>query len=166
MLHVVYAYFDRLEFSQSFFRKIIKNEADILIIEVIDLRKSNFVVVTSPTVAGFKIKKVLGVVTGLASRTRWARGQFKAAFQSLKGGEVKAFTSEIEKARVQAMERAIEKAKEIGANAIILAIFLGALSAIGIGLTISSIAKNEEAANSIDVLISVPLQFSSELSSP
>lgn len=43
--------------------------------------------------------------------------------------------------------------------AIVLAIFLGALSAIGIGLIISSLAKNEEAANSIAVLISVPLQF-------
>ncbi|HDQ05476.1 MAG TPA: ABC transporter permease [Candidatus Bathyarchaeota archaeon] len=42
---------------------------------------------------------------------------------------------------------------------IILAIFLGALSAIGIGLIISSITKNEEAANSIAVIISVPLQF-------
>jgi len=41
----------------------------------------------------------------------------------------------------------------------ILAIFLGALSAIGIGLIISSLAKNEEAANSISVIISVPLQF-------
>ena len=42
---------------------------------------------------------------------------------------------------------------------IILTIFLGSLSAIGIGLIISSIAKNEEAANSIAVVISVPLQF-------
>ena len=42
---------------------------------------------------------------------------------------------------------------------IILAIFLGSLSAIGIGLIISSVAKNEEAANSIAVIISVPLQF-------
>jgi ABC-2 type transport system permease protein len=42
---------------------------------------------------------------------------------------------------------------------ILLAIFLGALSAIGIGLIISSITKNEEAANSIAVIISVPLQF-------
>jgi ABC-2 type transport system permease protein len=42
---------------------------------------------------------------------------------------------------------------------IVLAIFLGALSAIGIGLIISSLAKNEEAANSISVIVSVPLQF-------
>lgn len=43
--------------------------------------------------------------------------------------------------------------------AIVLSTFLGALSAIGIGLIISSLAKNEEAANSVAVLISVPLQF-------
>ncbi len=43
--------------------------------------------------------------------------------------------------------------------AIVLSVFLGALSAIGLGLIISSLAKNEEAANAITVLISVPLQF-------
>jgi len=43
--------------------------------------------------------------------------------------------------------------------AIILSVFLGALSAIGLGLIISSLAKNEEAANAITILISVPLQF-------
>jgi uncharacterized protein YbjQ (UPF0145 family) len=88
-------------------------------IGVIDLHKSDFIVVTTPTVAGYKIRKVLGMVTGLTPRTRGMGGVFKGAFQALKGGEVKAFTSEIEKARVQATERAIEKAKEMGANAII-----------------------------------------------
>jgi len=43
--------------------------------------------------------------------------------------------------------------------AIVLSIFLGALSSIGIGLIISSLAKNVEAADAITVLISVPLQF-------
>jgi ABC-2 type transport system permease protein len=43
--------------------------------------------------------------------------------------------------------------------AIALSIFLGALSAIGLGLIISSLAKNEEAASSITVVISIPLQF-------
>jgi ABC-2 type transport system permease protein len=42
---------------------------------------------------------------------------------------------------------------------IVVAIFLGSLSAIGIGLIISSLTKNEEAANSIAVILSVPLQF-------
>jgi ABC-2 type transport system permease protein len=43
--------------------------------------------------------------------------------------------------------------------AIIFLVFLGALSAIGIGLVISSLARNTDAASSITVLISVPLQF-------
>ncbi|MCK4434859.1 ABC transporter permease, partial [Candidatus Bathyarchaeota archaeon] len=42
---------------------------------------------------------------------------------------------------------------------IALAIFLGAISAIGLGLIISSISKNVEAADAITILISVPLQF-------
>jgi len=83
------------------------------------LGKGDFIVVTTPTVPGYKITKVMGMVTGLTPRTRGVGGVFKASFQVLKGGEVKAFTSEIEKARAQAVERAIEKAKEVGANAII-----------------------------------------------
>jgi ABC-2 type transport system permease protein len=43
--------------------------------------------------------------------------------------------------------------------AIALSIFLGALSAIGLGLIISSVSKNVEAASSITVVISIPLQF-------
>jgi uncharacterized protein YbjQ (UPF0145 family) len=35
------------------------------------------------------------------------------------GGEVSAFTSEIEKARVEAMDRMKEQARRVGANAII-----------------------------------------------
>jgi len=79
----------------------------------------DFIVVTTPTVSGYRITKVLGLVTGLTPRTRGVGGVFKAGLQSLKGGEITAFTSEIEKARIQAIERLIEKAKEIGANAIV-----------------------------------------------
>jgi len=42
-----------------------------------------------------------------------------AALQSLFGGEVTAFTSEIEKARIEAVSRAVEQAHSMGANAII-----------------------------------------------
>jgi len=38
-------------------------------------------------------------------------------------------------------------------------IFLGSLTAIGLGLIISSLSKNAEAANAITIVISVPLQF-------
>jgi uncharacterized protein YbjQ (UPF0145 family) len=75
--------------------------------------------VTTPTVAGYKIKKVLGLVTGLTPRTRGVLGKFIAGFESIIGGEVTAFTSEVEKARWEAIERAKNRAIALGANAII-----------------------------------------------
>ena len=78
-----------------------------------------FIIVTTPTISGYRIKRVLGVVTGLTPRTRGVGGKIVAAIESMVGGEVTAFTSEIEKARVEAIERVKRKAQEIGANAII-----------------------------------------------
>lgn len=46
-------------------------------------------------------------------------GKFVAGFQSVMGGEVTAFTAELEKARAEAIERAKERAVSIGANAIV-----------------------------------------------
>ncbi len=80
---------------------------------------SQFLIVTTPTIAGYKIKKVLGLVTGLTPRTRGIFGQFIAGFESMVGGEVTAFTSEVEKARWEAIERAKARAITLGANAII-----------------------------------------------
>jgi len=78
-----------------------------------------FLIVTTPTIAGYKIKKVFGVVTGLTPRTRGILGKFIASFESMVGGEVTAFTSEMEKARWEAIERAKSRAISIGANALI-----------------------------------------------
>ncbi len=80
---------------------------------------SDFLIVTTPTVAGYKIVKVLGLVTGLTPRTRGLFGKFIAGFESMAGGEVTAFTSEMEKARWEAIERAKLRAAALGANAII-----------------------------------------------
>jgi uncharacterized protein YbjQ (UPF0145 family) len=61
-------------------------------------QKDTFIIVTTPTIAGYKIKKVIGVVSGLTPRTRGFLGQFKGGLQSLSGGEITAFTSEMESA--------------------------------------------------------------------
>jgi uncharacterized protein YbjQ (UPF0145 family) len=82
-------------------------------------QSSQFLIVTTPTVAGFKIKRVLGLVTGLTPRTRGIFGQFVAGWESMVGGEVTAFTSEVEKARWEAIDRAKTRAISLGANAII-----------------------------------------------
>jgi uncharacterized protein YbjQ (UPF0145 family) len=80
---------------------------------------SLFQIVTTPTIQGYKITKVVGLVTGLSPRTRGVGGMIYGAIQSLIGGEVTAFTVEIEKARDEAVARAVEKARNIGANAIV-----------------------------------------------
>jgi len=78
-----------------------------------------FVIVTTPTAPGYRVKKVLGVVTGLTPRTRGLGGKIVAGFQSMLGGEVTAFTYEIEKARMEAINRAVEKARDMGTNGIV-----------------------------------------------
>ena len=75
--------------------------------------------VTTPSIPGYKVKKVLGVASGLTARTRGIGGKFIAGFQSLAGGEVTAFTSELEKARVEAIQRLKDNASRLGANAVL-----------------------------------------------
>lgn len=82
-------------------------------------QNDQFIIVTTPTVANYKITKVLGLVTGLTPRTRGIFGQFVAGWESMVGGEVTAFTSEVEKARWEAIERAKSRALALGANAIV-----------------------------------------------
>jgi uncharacterized protein YbjQ (UPF0145 family) len=83
------------------------------------LPSSQFLIVTTPTIPGYKIKKVFGIVTGLTPRTRGIFGKFIAGFESMVGGEVTAFTSEMEKARWEAIDRVKARAIALGANAII-----------------------------------------------
>jgi uncharacterized protein YbjQ (UPF0145 family) len=79
----------------------------------------DIILTTTPSIPGYNIKEVKGIVMGLVPRTRGIGGKFIASIESLFGGEVKAFTSEMEKARKEAIERMVENAKKMGANAVI-----------------------------------------------
>jgi uncharacterized protein YbjQ (UPF0145 family) len=83
------------------------------------MTQNEFKVSTTPTIPGYKITKHHGIVSGLSPRTRGVGGVLKGALQTLGGGEITAFTSEIEKARSDAVARAIQKARSLGANALI-----------------------------------------------
>jgi len=63
----------------------------------------DFIIVTTPTVSGYKTTNVLGVVTCLTPRTRGMLGRFVGGLQAIIGGEVTVFTTEIEKAREEAI---------------------------------------------------------------
>jgi len=80
---------------------------------------SEVIVVTTPDLPGYEIVKVLGTIHGLTVRTRGVGGKFVAGIEGIFGGEVTAYTSECEKARRESLNRLIENAKRIGANAVL-----------------------------------------------
>jgi len=86
-------------------------------------QQTHMMVVTTPTFPGYRVVKVLGVVTGLTVRTRGVGGKLVAGIEGMFGGEVTSYSSEAEKARRESLQRLIDKAKGMGANAVIGADF-------------------------------------------
>ncbi len=72
---------------------------------------------------GYEITKVLGTVHGMTVRTRGVGGKIIAGIEGVFGGEVTSYTSECEKARKESLERLIDNATKMGANAIVGADF-------------------------------------------
>ena len=81
--------------------------------------QSELMVVTTSTIPGYEIVKALGTVHGMTVRTRGVGGKIMAGIEGMFGGEVTSYSSEAEKARKESMERLIENAKSLGANAIV-----------------------------------------------
>jgi uncharacterized protein YbjQ (UPF0145 family) len=81
--------------------------------------QNEVIVVTTSTITGYEIVKMLGVVHGITVRTRGVGGKIMAGIEGMFGGEVTAYSSEAEKARKESMDRLVEKARSIGANAVV-----------------------------------------------
>ena len=77
------------------------------------------IVVTTPTVPGYEIVKVLGMVHGITVRTRGVGGKIVAGIEGIFGGEVTSYSSECEKARKESTNRLIGNASRMGANAVV-----------------------------------------------
>jgi len=80
---------------------------------------ARMLVVTTPTLPGYRIVKVLGAAYGLTVRTRGVGGKFVAGIEGMFGGEVTSYSSEAEKARRESLQRLIDNAVAMGANAVI-----------------------------------------------
>ena len=76
-------------------------------------------VVTSPDIPGKKIVKTLGIVKGNTIRARHIGKDILAAFKNIVGGEIQEYTKLMAESREQAIDRMIESAEKMGANAII-----------------------------------------------
>jgi len=77
-------------------------------------------VVTSEHVTGHRITDTKGQVFGVVVRSRGLGGNIMAGLRSLVGGEIKEYTELLEEARRHAVDRMVESASAMGANAIIM----------------------------------------------
>ena len=77
------------------------------------------IIVTSPNIPGKKIVKTLGLVKGNTIRARHIGKDILAVFKNIVGGEIHEYTKLMAESREQAIDRMIESAEKIDANAII-----------------------------------------------
>ena len=87
--------------------------------------------VTTNEVSGVTIKKNLGLVRGNTIRARHVGRDISAALKNLVGGEITDYTKMMAESREQALDRMVEEAESLGANAI-----------VGIKLTTSMIMQS------------------------
>jgi len=81
------------------------------------------IVVTTDFIVGKKIKKTIGLVRGNTIRARHIGKDIVAGFKNIVGGEIKEYTKLMAESREQAIDRMVDEAKRLGANAIIEARF-------------------------------------------
>ena len=77
------------------------------------------IVVTTPYLSGHRVVESKGMVFGLVVRSRGLGGNLMASLRSLGGGEIHEYTSLLEDTRRQAIDRMVQNATMVGANAVI-----------------------------------------------
>lgn len=92
-------------------------------IDKIERWSIHMIVVTTENIPGYKVKEVKGMCFGLIVRSRGLGADIKAAFKGLVGGEIKQFTSLLEDLRKESMDRLVQNAQAMGANAIVMVRF-------------------------------------------
>ncbi|NJD20992.1 MAG: YbjQ family protein [Gemmatimonadetes bacterium] len=81
------------------------------------------IVVTTPDVPGMRIVQTLGLVRGNTIRTRHLGTDIIAALRNLAGGEIREYTKMMAEAREQAIDRMVEEAEALGADAVVMVRF-------------------------------------------
>jgi len=74
---------------------------------------------TTDTIPGKTITKHLGLVRGNTIRARHVGKDILAGLRNLVGGEVTEYTKLLGESREQALDRMVEEAKKLGANAVV-----------------------------------------------
>jgi len=74
---------------------------------------------TTDTIAGKKVVKHLGMVKGNTIRARHIGRDILAVLRNIVGGEITDYTKMMAESREQAIDRMVEEAQKLGANAIV-----------------------------------------------
>jgi len=77
------------------------------------------IVVTTDYVAGQRVREVKGEVFGIVVRSRGFGPNVVALLRTLRGGEIREYTELLEQARQHAIERMVQNATAMGANAVL-----------------------------------------------
>ena len=76
------------------------------------------IVVSNSNIPGKKIVKTFGIVKGNTIRARHIGKDILAVFKNLVGGEIHEYTKLMAESREQAIDRMIDNAGQVGANAV------------------------------------------------
>ncbi len=80
---------------------------------------NRILVTTTPTLPGYEITEVLGIIYGMSVRTRGLGGNLIASLEALAGGRVTSYLQELRKAREEALSDLIRQAERLGADAVV-----------------------------------------------
>ncbi len=77
------------------------------------------IIVTTDQIPGRTVRKTLGLVRGNTIRARHVGHDLSAAFKNIVGGEIRDYTKMMAESREQALDRMVEEARQLGADAIL-----------------------------------------------
>ena len=82
------------------------------------------IVVTTDEIPGKRVLRTIGLVRGNTVRARHVGRDILAGLKSVVGGELHDYTKLLAESREQALDRMVEEARSLGANAIVGARFM------------------------------------------
>lgn len=77
------------------------------------------IVTTTEFVPGYEIEEVLGVVFGNTVRAKHIGKDILAGLKNIVGGEIEEYTEMLRDARTEALNRMVNEAKKLGADAVV-----------------------------------------------
>ena len=77
------------------------------------------IVVTTDSIPGRRVVKTLGLVKGNTIRARHVGKDILAGLKGLVGGEITEYTKMVAESREQCIDRVVEEAEALGANAVV-----------------------------------------------